>query len=182
MTRLLQLTALVVCASACGAELQQQTWENTFTGTGEDLFLVDEDFVCLGDERFDVVGHSRIWNPLGHQQEAVEHARTKALGEYPVGTLIQLFPGEASVKRGKGFSPATGDWEFFVLNVDSGETVIAERGTTEIGNVGGSCIACHGGANAYDYACFSNDGCGALPFFIDTTVEPDTDDPRCAAR
>lgn len=166
--------------SSCAAPVEPQVWENTFTGPGEDLFLVDEDFVCLGDERFDVVGHSRIWNPLGHQAEAVEHARTRALGEYPIGTVLQLFPDEVSVKRGKGFSPETGDWEFFVLDVKSGSTVIAERGTTEIGNVGGSCIGCHGGANAFDYACFSNDGCGSLPFFIDTTVEPENDDPRCA--
>lgn len=182
MKRALGVLLTTVTAVSCAVEVEPQTWENTFTGAGEDLFLVDEDFACLDDDRFDVVGHSRIWNGLGHQQQAVEHARTKALGEYPVGTLIQLFPQEASVKRGKGFSPETGDWEFFVLDVTSGSTVIAERGTTEIGNVAGSCMSCHGGANAYDYACFTNDGCGALPFFIDTNVEPATEDPRCAAR
>ena len=93
--------------------------------------------------------------------------------------VIQLFPGEASVKRGRGFSPATGDWEFFLLDVTSGETVITARGTTEISNIGGTCIGCHGGANAYDYACFSNDGCGALPFFISADVDPERDDARC---
>ncbi len=170
----------VVSTFGCGGgEVARQTWTNTFDGVGDDAFLVDDDFVCLGDERFDVVGHSRIWNKNGKQDEAVAHARAKDIGEYPVGTVIQLFPSEASVKRGKGFSPETGDWEFLVLNVDSGETVITERGTTDISNVGGSCVSCHGGASAYDYACFSNEGCGPLPFFINTDVKPDVDDPRC---
>jgi hypothetical protein len=42
-------------------------------------------------------------------------------GTYPVGTLIQLFPGEAMVKQpgGGGFSPDTGDWEFFELLQDT---------------------------------------------------------------
>ncbi|HEY1100351.1 MAG TPA: hypothetical protein VGF99_15540 [Myxococcota bacterium] len=168
-----------VVAAGCGGSGARQEWTNDFVTDGEDAFLVDDDFVCLDDARFDVVGHSRIWNVLGHQQQAVDFATGGDIGTYPVGTVLQLFPGEASVKRGKGFSPATGDWEFFLLDTESGETVIRERGTTEISNVGGTCLKCHGGANAYDYACFSNDGCGDLPFFIDTNVVPAEDDARC---
>ena len=179
MSRTVVAVAVLVFTVGCGGSVARQDWVNDFDGVGEDLFLVDDDFFCLGDDRFDVVGHSRIYNALGHQQEAVAHATSRSIGEYPIGTVIQLFPGEASVKRGRGFSPATGDWEFFLLDVTSGETVITARGTTEISNIGGTCIGCHGGANAYDYACFSNDGCGALPFFISADVDPERDDARC---
>jgi hypothetical protein len=166
--------------ASCGGPVERQDWQNTFQGEGEDLFLVDDDFVCLGDARFDNVDGTRLFNPLGRQLEAVEHARRKSLGEYPVGTVLQLFYDEASVKRGRGFSPETGDWEFLTLAADvDKKTVITSRGTTEVRNVGGTCMSCHGGANAYDYTCFTNRGCGSLPFFIDTDVQPDVDDPRC---
>ena len=36
---------------------------------------------------------------------------------YPVGTVLQLIPTEAMVKRHKGYSPSTDDWEFFALKV-----------------------------------------------------------------
>ena len=180
MKQIVASLAVALGVVACGGgSAGSGEWANTFDGPGDDLFLVDDDFVCLADSRYDVVGRSRVWNALGRQDQAVEHARSGAIGEYPVGTVIQLFPSEASVKRGSGFSPETGDWEFFVLDVDSGTTRIAERGTTGIANIGGTCLSCHGGASAFDYACFSNTGCGALPFFIDTDVQPEEDDPRC---
>ena len=182
MKRPLHAVVVVVVSAllGCGGSPVRQAWDDTFDGDGDDLFLLDDDFVCLSDERFDDVDGTRVWNGLGRQVEAVEHARSKRLGAYPVGTVLQLFADEASVKRGRGFSPETADWEFLTLAFDDdGQTIIAARGTTEIRNVAGSCIGCHGGASAFDYACFTNGGCGSLPFFVDTTVEPDVDDPRC---
>ena len=44
-------------------------------------------------------------------------------GVYPVGTVIQLVPQEAMVKRAAGFDPATNDWEFFSLDVSGAERV-----------------------------------------------------------
>jgi hypothetical protein len=67
-------------------------------------------------------------------------------GTYPVGTLIQFFPGEAMVKQPAGFSPGTGDWEFFDLDVDGNGngTAINVRGGVEVINrFGGSCADCH---------------------------------------
>lgn len=46
---------------------------------------------------------------------------------YPPGSVIQLIPGEAMVKRSKGFSPATHDWEFFELDVSKDGTDIRRR-------------------------------------------------------
>ncbi len=172
------LFAGLILAGACAPT--RQSWDNTFTGDGEDAFILDDDFVCLGDDSYQKVGEVRVKNVLGHEDEAVAVAQNKTKGDaYPVGTVIQLFPFEASVKRGAGFSKETHDWEFLTLNVDSGETVITARGTTDVSNLGGTCLSCHGQATDFDLACFSNDECPALPFFIDTHVDPSTDDARC---
>lgn len=176
--RLLALAFVSAVVVGCGGPVPQ-TWENTFAGDGPDLFVEDDDLVCLSDPRWTEVDGSRIWNPLGAQDRAVDHARQKNLGAYPIGTVIQLFPDEVSVKRGRGFSPETNDWEFLIVDVSTGSSIITARGTTEIRNVGGTCIGCHGGAEPFDYACFTNSGCGSLPFFIDTNVVPDEEDPRC---
>jgi hypothetical protein len=175
--------ALVVVAfvAACGPPAKQ-AWTNTYEGGGEDAFLLDDDFVCLGDPTYEKVGVARIKNVLGHEQDAVDVAAAKK-GQYPPGTIIQLFPGEASVKRGTGFSPATNDWEFFTLDVGSGRTVITSRGTSEVHNAVGTCVSCHQpAAKSFDFACFTNNTCPPFPFFISTKVDPDTDDPRCHPR
>ncbi len=46
----------------------------------------------------------------------------------PSSSVIQLVPGEAMVKREKGFNPATRDWEFFELDVSKNGTQIRKRG------------------------------------------------------
>lgn len=169
-----------VIVGGCGPA-ERQLWEDTFAGNGEDAFLVDDDFVCLDDERTVDVGGRRIWNVLDEdrQAQAVALARSGVPGLYPVGTVVQLFPFEAMVKRGHGFSPATNDWEYFILDTSSGETVITERGTTDVRNVGGTCLSCHGAAAAFDNVCFTNTNCAPLPFFVDTRVVPERDDARC---
>ena len=53
----------------------------------------------------------------GPSVEALAVARSPKGGKFPVGTLIQLVPQEAMVKRRAGFNPATHDWEFFFLDV-----------------------------------------------------------------
>ena len=172
------IVAAALLVAGCGDAPARQDWENTFDGEGDDLFLEDDDFPCLSDSRWDVVDGTRIWNPLGRQAEAVARARQRDLGDYPVGTVVQLFPEEAMVKRGRGFSAATNDWEYFVLHVASGQTVITSRGSTDVGNAAGSCVGCHGAASAFDSICFTNTSCAPLPFFINTDVDPSTD-PRC---
>lgn len=167
----------------CGPPAKQ-AWTDTYQGTGEDAFLLDDDFVCLGDSTYTKVGAGdvRIKNVLGHEDDALAVATAKR-GAYPPGTIIQLFPGEASVKRGTGFSPATDDWEFFTIDVGSGRSVITSRGTTEVHNVANTCVACHAPAKKdFDFACFTNNTCAPFPFFVSTKVNPDTDDPRCHKR
>lgn len=166
--------------TACGAAERQQ-WEDTFVGDGDDAFLVDDDFVCLDDARFADVAGRRVWNVFGGEAQAAAEAlaRSGTPGTYPVGTVVQLFPFEAMVKRGHGFSAATNDWEYLLLDTSSGETVITARGTTDVRNIGGTCLSCHGAAAAFDNVCFTNTSCRPLPFFVDTHVEPNLDDARC---
>ena len=59
-------------------------------------------------------------NRLGHLQADPRGGRTpRRAATYPVGTILQLVPQEAMVKRRKGFDPATKDWEFFFLTTDA---------------------------------------------------------------
>lgn len=95
--------------------------------------------------------------------------------------MIQIFHDEASVKRGRGFSDATADWEFFVLAVDDDQrTVIAKRGTRRARQPRWSSISCHGKAAAFDFVCGTNKSCAELPFFINTNPDSAVEDRSVA--
>ena len=121
-----------------------------------------------------------IDNRLGHLDEALAVANSPDGGEYPVGTIIQLVPQEAMVKRHKGFSPATRDWEFFFLSVSPAGTEIQNRGTDQVVNrFGGNCASCHQGAEArFDGVCEKNHGCAPLPIGDDVFHAIQESDPR----
>jgi hypothetical protein len=109
-------------------------------------------------------------------------ARSAEGGTYPVGTVIQLIPFEAMVKRREGFSPSTGDWEFFNLQVSADGTTIADRGTDDVINpqVGLTCIECHNQAETrFDRVCASGHGCDPLPFTPEEIEMVQQSDPRC---
>src|SRR5215468_12423471 len=73
---------------------------------------------------------------------AAANAATGAV--YPPGSVIQLIPGEAMVKRDTGFNPVTHDWEFFELDVSKDGTQIRKRGFADVVNrFGGNCFGCH---------------------------------------
>lgn len=153
--------SLLLLLLACAPK--PQAWTNTHTGPEEDAFLVDADFDCVRSH--DKVGNSYYWNVNGHTEETLAVAREG--GVYPVGTVVQLAPIEAMVKRHEGFSPETADWEFFKLKTKDGRRIITERGTTGVRNIAGSCIRCHDGAEAqYDKVCGSDHGCKPLPGFV----------------
>ena len=121
-----------------------------------------------------------IDNRLGHLDEALEVANSPDGGEYPVGTIIQLVPQEAMVKRRAGFSKATGDWEFFFLSVSSEGTVIEARGADEVVNrFGGNCASCHSLADPqFDFVCEQDHGCDPLPIDRDIINAVQEADPR----
>jgi hypothetical protein len=107
-------------------------------------------------------------------------ARSSDGGTYPVGTLLQLVPGEAMVKRAPGFSPTTNDWEFFELDVSAQGTSINVRGGDEVVNrFGGSCANCHAAADPqFDFVCEDDHGCEPLPISRPIIETIQDSDPR----
>ena len=118
---------------------------------------------------------------IGSIDAALAVANNPAGGTYPPGTLIQLVPTEAMVKRESGFSPQTNDWEFFFLKVDAKGTTIVDRGATEVKNgFGGNCFGCHNKADPkWDLVCEQGHGCDPLPFTADMIAVVQANDPRC---
>lgn len=146
---------------------------------GEDLDMQPADFECVLN--WDKVHRFRITNKLGHTAEAIAVANSLTGGEYPVGTVIQLVPFEASVKRHPGFNPDSNDWEFFSLDVSASGTTILDRGTTDVTNqFGGNCFGCHVLAEPqWDFTCEQDHGCDPLPLSEAQIDNLQMNDARC---
>jgi hypothetical protein len=152
----------------------------TDDGDVEDLDMAAEDFDCILD--WTKVDRLRIVNKLGYQDEAEAVARSADGGVYPVGTVIQLIPFEAMVKRHDGWNDATGDWEFFTLEPTAAGTTILSRGGEEVVNPtsGSTCAGCHGAAEPqWDSVCARGHGCEPLPFTAEQIDMAQQSDPRC---
>lgn len=99
---------------------------------------------------------------------------------FPVGTLIQLVPQEAMVKREVGFSPDTDDWEFFSLKASKEGTEILDRGPEAINAFGGQCLGCHAATSENrDWTCEKGHGCVDLPLTDEGIRGLQEADPRC---
>ena len=129
----------------------------------EDFVMQATDFTNLHD--MTPVRGFFVDNKLGHLEEAVAMATANKGGEYPVGTIFQLVPQEAMIKRHPGFNPKTKDWEFFFLTTDATGTKIAVRGAEKVVNrFGGHCASCHALAKSkFDFVCEKDHGCEPLP-------------------
>lgn len=152
----------------------------TPTPTPEEFVAQPADFECLTD--WVRVRRFRIANPLGKLDEALAVARGEVPPPYPVGTIIQLIPNEAVVKRGAGFFPEANDWEFFRLNPSQDGTEIAQRGRNEVtslGPNGPSCFGCHNAAPQTDFVCETANGCAPVNLPEDLINRLQQNDPRC---
>lgn len=121
-----------------------------------------------------------VKNLLGDLQASLAVANGDVDPPYPPGTLLQLVPQEAMVKRETGFSTETRDWEFFFLTVSQEGTTIVQRGKDEAENAfGGNCFDCHMLAADDDFVCEMDNGCD--PLSIDRTIIESLrqGDPRC---
>lgn len=145
----------------------------------QDFEAQADDFQCITQGTS--VRNFYITNPLGHLDEALAVANNPEGGVYPVGTIIQLVPAEAMVKRGPDFSPETQNWEFFELQVSSSGTTINKRGTTEVNNLfGGNCFGCHAQAEPqWDLICEQDHGCAPLGLDASAIENAQNNDPRC---
>lgn len=147
-------------------------------GAAADLDMQAADFDCILD--WTQVRLMRVTNKLGDLDGTLAVANNPGSADYPVGTVIQLVPNEASVKRRAGFSPATNDWEFFLLDAQATGTTIVQRGTTEVSNQFGTCFGCHSLAQPeFDLVCEKMHGCDPLPVGDDVLLMAQNGDPRC---
>jgi hypothetical protein len=127
------------------------------------------------------VRHFYVDNLLGDVMSTVTAANAPKGAIYPVGSVVQLVPTEAMVKREAGFSPATGDWEFFELSVNDSGTKIGKRGFAEVNNrFGKNCFTCHVPAREpWDFVCETDHGCEPIPIDHKMTGALQRSDPRC---
>jgi hypothetical protein len=148
------------------------------TGAPQDLAMTAADFRNIHD--WTKVSDFYVGNLLGHLPQALAVARNPKGGIYPVGTIIQLIPTEAMVKRRAGYDPATHNWEFFSLSISKTGTRILSRGATKTVNFAGvSCASCHGAAKPqFDETCDHTHGCAPLPLTAALISGLQASDPR----
>lgn len=141
--------------------------------------VTDASFRCV--RQMAQVRHFYVDNLLGNVMDTVKVANAPKGAVYPVGSVVQLVPTEAMVKREAGFSPATGDWEFFELDVSDKGTKIGKRGFADVNNrFGKNCFSCHAPAReTFDFICESDHGCEPIPIDHKMTGALQRSDPRC---
>jgi hypothetical protein len=137
------------------------------------------DFSCIRE--MTPVRGFYVDNLLGNLADTIAAANKPLGGAWPVGSVVQRIPSEVMVKHHKGYSPATNDWEFFVLDNRLKSTRIAARGFTNVINeFGGNCLTCHSVAEPqWDMICEQGHGCdnNMVPLTMARALQ--NTDPRC---
>jgi len=136
-------------------------------------------FRCI--TKMTAVRHFYVDNLRGDLAGTLAAANSRTGAVYPPGSVIQLVPGEAMVKRAKGFNAVTRDWEFFELDVSKDGTQIRKRGFTDVVNrFGGNCLGCHIAARPeWDLVCELDHGCAPIPLTRAMSGALQRTDPRC---
>ena len=162
-----------VSAIGCGVALL------VLAGSGNATDIDAKSFRCI--TKMTPVRQFYVDNLQGHLDATVAATNWTTGTVYPPGSVIQLIPGEAMVKRDKGFNTATHDWEFFELDVSKDGTQIRKRGTVDVVNrFGGNCFSCHVPAAAqWDLVCETDHGCAPLPVTRAMIRALQRTDPRC---
>jgi hypothetical protein len=141
--------------------------------------VTDASFGCI--RKLEPVRGFYVGNLNGDLAATLAAARAETGVTYPVGSIVQLVPTEAMVKREPGFNAATKDWEFFELDVSKEATKIRVRGATDVVNrFGGNCLTCHAQAKPeYDLICEQTHGCAPIPITPVMAKAIQNTDPRC---
>ncbi len=139
----------------------------------------DNTFRCI--RKMAPVRQFYVDNLLGNMAGTLAAANAPKGAIYPAGSVVQLVPTEAMVKREAGFNPATGDWEFFELEVSATGTKVLKRGFAEVNNrFGKNCFGCHAPAREpWDFICETGHGCEPIPIDRQMTGALQRSDPRC---
>jgi hypothetical protein len=119
----------------------------------EDLDMTLADFAGIAGFMTPAGRGYHVANPLGHEAEALAAASSATGGTFPVGSIVEVNPGEVMVKRRRGFDATTNDWEFFrVIYGSDGVTPerIDLRGTEAT-----DCFMCHStvSSSMWDFMC-----------------------------
>jgi hypothetical protein len=174
------LTALSVKAETPQASAVKAEVEVARSVLDTKAVKVDEtSFSCIRE--MTPVRHFYVDNLLGDIKSTLAAANAPEGAIYPPGSVVQLVPTEVMVKRESGTSPATGDWEFFELEVNENGSTIAKRGFVDVVNrFDGNCFACHLPArDPWDFICESGHGCDTIPIDHKMTGALQRSDPRC---
>lgn len=151
----------------------------SLTAAGEPMKVGADSFRCIREMA--PVRHFYVDNLLGNLEGTLAAANAPKGAIYPPGSVVQLVPSEVMVKREAGFSPATGDWEFFELDVSEKGSTVRARGFAEVNNrFGGNCFACHAPARQpWDFVCETGHGCESIPVTRKMIGALQRSDPRC---
>lgn len=153
--------------------------EAAATATSTIMKIDEKSFSCIRE--MTPVRHFYVNNLLGDIENTLAAANNPKGAIYPVGSVVQLVPTEVMVKRELGTFPATGDWEFFELEVNNKGSKITKRGFVDVMNrFGGNCFSCHVPAKKpWDFICESGHGCDPIPIDHKMTGALQRSDPRC---
>lgn len=143
------------------------------------IAIDDKSFSCIRE--MIPVRHFYVDNILGDIESTLAAANAPEGAKYPTGSVVQLVPTEVMVKREPGTFPATGDWEFFELEVNESGSKIAKRGFVDVVNrFDGNCFSCHAPAREpWDFICETGHGCEPIPIDHKMTGALQRSDPRC---
>jgi len=175
-TILNRVSAAVLCAVVFLLWVGQG---NTADRTVSPDVIDAKSFRCI--TKMTPVRHFYVDNLRGDLDATLAAANSPTGAVYPPGSVIQLIPTEAMVKRSKGFSTVTHDWEFFELDVSKDGTLIRKRGFADVVNrFGGNCFACHIAARPeWDLVCEADHGCAPIPLTRAMSGALQRTDPRC---
>jgi hypothetical protein len=164
-----------ICISAVLWSVASLIWPGV--GGAQDIDATS--FRCI--RQMTPVRQFYVDNLRGDLDATLAVANSSTGGVYPAGSVVQLIPGEAMVKREKGFNAATHDWEFFNLDASKDGTHIRQRGTTDVANRLGTCLGCHAQAQPrWDLVCEASHGCAPLKVTLAMIGALQRTDPRCA--
>ena len=149
------------------------------TGLGNATDIDAKSFRCI--KKMTPVRQFYVDNLRGNLNATLAAANSSTGAVYPPGSVIQLIPGEAMVKRDKGVNTTTHDWEFFELDVSKNGTQIRKRGFADVVNrFGGNCFGCHVAARPeWDLVCEADHGCAPIPVTRAMVGALQRTDPRC---
>jgi hypothetical protein len=131
--------------------------------SADDLVITEKTFGCLLEQP--KVRNTRIQNSDPQKlKEAIQIFQDSAPNkEYPKGTILQLIPTEAMVKRDRAEFPNSNGWEFFALKVSPDGTTILDRGDKVLNtSLKKPCLDCHSPGAKFDFVCEKD--MDALPF------------------